>query len=142
MCNIMNTAPTPHDFDTIGGRLTSAREAQSLSVSQLARRLGVKTKTMSDWETDRSEPRANRLVMLAGLLGVSPAWILTGRGEGPTSGFSLDDLRLAQSELSQALEAHAQARERIERAITRLTTVCDQLGELNIEGMEAEEAPL
>lgn len=134
----MNTASTHHDSDTIGGRLTSAREAQSLSVSQLARRLGVKTKTMSDWETDRSEPRANRLVMLAGLLGVSPAWILTGRGEGPTSGFSIDDIRLAQAELSQALEAQAQARDRVERAIARLTTVCEQLGELNIENLEPQ----
>jgi transcriptional regulator with XRE-family HTH domain len=133
----MNTASSSHDFDTIGGRLTSAREAQSLSVSQLARRLGVKSKTMSDWETDRSEPRANRLVMLAGLLGVSPAWILTGRGDGPSSGFSLDDLRLTQAELSQALEAQAQARDRIERAIARLTSLSDQLGELDLDALDS-----
>ena len=133
----MNTASSSLDFDTIGGRLTSAREAQSLSVSQLARRLGVKSKTMSDWETDRSEPRANRLVMLAGLLGVSPAWILTGRGDGPSSGFSLDDLRLTQAELSQALEAQAQARDRIERAIARLTSLSDQLGELNLDALDS-----
>ncbi len=132
----MNDTQTFHMNDTIGGRLTSAREAQSLSVSQLARRLGVKSKTMADWECDRAEPRANRLVMLAGLLNVSPAWILTGRGEGPSDGFSIDDIRLAQAELAQALEAQAQARERVERAIARLTTVCDQLNELKIEQVD------
>ena len=32
--------------DTTGGRLTRAREARGLTTSQLARRVGVKTKTL------------------------------------------------------------------------------------------------
>jgi len=70
--------------DTIGGRIIRARDAVGLSTSQLARRLGVKTQTLHNWETDRTEPRANRLTMLAGVLNVSPTWILVGRGESPT----------------------------------------------------------
>ncbi len=68
--------------DTLGGRLIKAREAAGLTTAQLARRLGVKTKTMANWESDRSEPRANRLNMLAGILGVSTTWLLVGHGQG------------------------------------------------------------
>jgi transcriptional regulator with XRE-family HTH domain len=69
--------------DTLGGRIVYAREAQELTTSQLARRLGIKTETLHDWETDRSEPRSNRLLTLAGVLNVSPTWLLTGAGEAP-----------------------------------------------------------
>ena len=49
---------------------------------QLARRLGVRLSTLEGWENDVSEPRANRLSMMAGLLNVSIIWLLTGEGEG------------------------------------------------------------
>ena len=75
--------------DTIGGRIGRAREAAGFTVAQAARRLGVKTATWQGWENDRSEPRSNRLTMIAGTLGVSPAWLLTGFGEGPTE--AIDD---------------------------------------------------
>jgi len=70
--------------DTLGGRIVHAREAQDLTTSQLARRLGVKTSTLHGWENDRSEPRPNRLLTLAGILNVSPTWLLTGGGTSPT----------------------------------------------------------
>ena len=70
--------------DTIGGRLVRARETTGLSASQLARRIGVKTKTLRNWEMDRTAPRSNRLTILAGILNVSPTWILVGRGEAPS----------------------------------------------------------
>lgn len=69
--------------DTLGGRIVYAREGQDLTTSQLARRIGVKTETLHDWETDRAEPRSNRLLTLAGMLNVSPTWLLTGAGESP-----------------------------------------------------------
>jgi transcriptional regulator with XRE-family HTH domain len=69
--------------DTLGGRIVYAREAQDLTTSQLARRMGVKTETLQGWETDRAEPRSNRLLTLAGMLNVSPTWLLTGAGESP-----------------------------------------------------------
>ena len=63
---------------TFGDRMTGAREASGLSQSELAKRLGVKVKTIRAWENDQSEPRANKLQMLAGLLGVSIMWLLSG----------------------------------------------------------------
>jgi len=67
---------------TFGDRLAAAREGAELSQKGLAKRLGVKTKTIAAWEDDLSEPRANRLQLLAGLLNVSLMWLLTGEGEG------------------------------------------------------------
>ncbi|MCB1391458.1 MAG: helix-turn-helix transcriptional regulator [Rhodobacteraceae bacterium] len=65
---------------TLGDRLAAGREAAGMSQAQLAQRLGVRAKTLRDWENDASEPRANRLQMLAALLGVSLRWLLTGEG--------------------------------------------------------------
>ena len=70
------------DAATFGDRLTAAREAAGLDVEGLATRLGVKVETLSAWEEDIKEPRANRLQMLAGMLGVSLTWLMTGKGDG------------------------------------------------------------
>lgn len=67
---------------TFGDRLAGAREAAGLSQETLARKLGVKEKTIRAWEDDILEPRANRLQILAGLLNVSLMWLLNGEGEG------------------------------------------------------------
>jgi transcriptional regulator with XRE-family HTH domain len=67
---------------TFEDRMTSAREVQGMRREEVTRRLGVKVATIAAWEDDRSEPRANRLQMLAGLLNVSLMWLPTGRGEG------------------------------------------------------------
>lgn len=81
------------DLDTMGGRLSRARDAAGLTVSELARRLGVKNSTLQAWESDRSQPRANRLAMLAGVLNISPSWLLYGVGTSPSdeSGAALID---------------------------------------------------
>lgn len=70
------------DRATFGDRVTGARDAMGWSQKELAKRLGVKLKTVTGWEDDLSEPRANKLQMLAGILNVSLVWLLTGDGEG------------------------------------------------------------
>ena len=67
---------------TFGDRLAGAREANVMTQAQLAKNLGIKLATLQAWEQDLSEPRANRLSMLAGLLNVSIMWLLNGEGEG------------------------------------------------------------
>ena len=82
------------DTSTFGDRLAGAREAAGMSQAQLAKRLGVKLTTMQSWEEDLSEPRANRLTMMAGIIGVSFSWLLNGEGEGveaPDMGQDLPD---------------------------------------------------
>ena len=85
----MATAETDQDgwfsdeSATFGDRLAGARDAVGLTQDEFARRLGIKLKTIEAWENDMSEPRANRLQMMAGLLNVSIRWLLTGEGVGP-----------------------------------------------------------
>ncbi len=69
--------------DTLGGRISLARDARDISIEEAAQILGVEPGTWSAWENDRDEPRSNRLDMMAGVLQVSVAWLLNGQGAGP-----------------------------------------------------------
>jgi HTH-type transcriptional regulator, cell division transcriptional repressor len=84
---------------TFGDRLAAAREAADLSQRGLAERLGVQLTTLQAWEDDQSEPRGNRLQMLAGMLGVPLVWLLTGDGQGVTE----PDRRPSPERADQAL---------------------------------------
>lgn len=69
--------------DTIGGRISLARDARDISVEEAAQVLGVEPQTWQSWENDRAEPRSNRIDMMAGVLQVSVAWLVSGAGSGP-----------------------------------------------------------
>ncbi|NNK15551.1 MAG: helix-turn-helix domain-containing protein [Sulfitobacter sp.] len=70
------------DAATFGDRVAAARDNAGMTQAMLAKRLGVRLATLRAWENDLSEPRANRLSMLAGLLNVSMMWLINGEGEG------------------------------------------------------------
>ncbi len=65
-------------METIGKRISHARENKSYSIKQLAQRIGVKADTVEAWEHDERDPRANRLLNLAGALDVNFAWLMIG----------------------------------------------------------------
>ena len=67
---------------TFGDRVAGARGAAGMTQQQLAKRLGIRVATLRSWENDLSEPRANRLSIMAGLLNVSMMWLINGEGEG------------------------------------------------------------
>ncbi|OBZ96383.1 transcriptional regulator [Pararhizobium polonicum] len=98
----------PSDNDTLGGRIWRARDAVNLSAKELADRLGVRIDTISAWERDRSEPRTNRLFMLAGVLGVSPAWLIAGIGEAPKDDLSNTIADQLRDQLAQVKKLHEQ----------------------------------
>ena len=100
---------------TFGDRVAGAREAAGMTQAQLARRLGVKKATLVSWEDDLSEPRANRLSMLAGILNVSIVWLLTGEGDGATAPAEDMDAGLADL-LAELREVRATLRSAAERA--------------------------
>ena len=114
---------------TLGDRLAAAREAAGLSQSLLATRLGVRQKTLRAWESDLSEPRANRLQMVAAMLGVSLRWLLTGEGEGvsppvvadESSGAvlvqALSDLRVMRGEMLKMSERMGQLEKRLRQQV-------------------------
>jgi transcriptional regulator with XRE-family HTH domain len=90
------TPDTYDDGDTLGGRITRARDLAALTLEDAASHIGVTAETLSEWENDRSEPRANKVMTLAGVLGVSPAWLISGTGDAPESqgmSVAVDEMR-------------------------------------------------
>jgi transcriptional regulator with XRE-family HTH domain len=113
---------------TFGDRVAAAREAAGMTQAQLARRLGVKKITLTGWEQDLSEPRANKLTMMAGLLNVSMGWLLTGEGEGmdaPAGEQVPQDLAAILTELRQLREEMRGNVERAARLEKRLRLVIE-----------------
>ena len=106
------------DNDTMGGRLLRARDSTGLSIKELAARLGVKTSTVQAWENDRSQPRANRLQMMAGMLGVSLSWLLHGVGAGPNE----DD----RSQLLESMSLQLDRLQRLQHESQRLAARLEQ----------------
>ena len=99
-----------------------------MSQAQLARRLGIKKSTVMAWEQDLSEPRANKLSMMSGVLNVSMSWLLTGEGDDLTEPASqeeesadyqalLRELRSLREDLRRQIERAG----RIEKTLRRLT---------------------
>jgi len=112
------------DTATFGDRVAGAREAIGIGQPELAKRLGIKLKTLRDWENDLSEPRANKLQMLAGILGVSLTWLLNGEGEGVDPPLDhadpaiqirdlLTELRATQAEIDRGAERLARIEKRL-----------------------------
>ena len=118
------------DVATFGDRVAAARENADMTQAALAKRLGIKQSTLRGWEDDLSEPRANRLSMLAGLLNVSMMWLITGEGEGvdaPEAGETarrvdleevLADMRALRSDLLKKAETVGKLEKRIRRLMT------------------------
>lgn len=122
------------DAATFGDRVLAAREAAGMTQSQVARRLGVKKTTLAAWEDDLSEPRANKLSMMAGLLNVSIMWLLTGEGEGmsapveeETSHPEMAEFLAELREIRSTMRANAERAARLEKRMRQ--TLVKQVAE-------------
>ena len=115
MENLLTSDYFANESSTFGDRIIAARESVGLNQSDFARKLGVQLKTVKKWEEDLSEPRANKLQMIAGLLNVSITWLIMGQGaglKGPSDELEhsadmneiLIELRQTKSELSRLTE--------------------------------------
>ena len=110
---------------TLGERISVARERAGLSQAQLAEALAVQETTLTSWENDAAEPRSNRITMLAGILGVSAGWLLSGIGEGVPAPqdddeiVSVDDEGLADRLLTELRDAQ-DMQKRIARRMARI----------------------
>ena len=114
---------TVDEGQTLGGRLQNARERQGLSISDVTKLSGVQKKMLMNWELDRTEPRSNRLIQLAGVLGVQAAFLLDGRGEdAPLLDRSKDEVKTALAEMEVQLEMLARGILRIGDEIQQVTT--------------------
>ena len=120
------------DAATFGDRLAAAREMSDMTQPELARRLGVRVATLRSWEDDLSEPRANRLSMMAGLLNVSMMWLMNGRGEGldapveesvlPSSATELlNELRELRTDMISRAEQMGRLEKKLRKALQEST---------------------
>lgn len=109
------------DTESLGQRIVFARERAGLTTAQAARRLGVKTRTLTNWERDESEPRPNRLVMLAQMLAVSPAWLLEGE-----AGFAPRDVEPGIAQIREQLAAAKRTIEELSEIVEGLTDLVER----------------
>ena len=105
---------------SLGGRLYAARRNAGMNLSLAASLRGVKTSTLTSWENDRSEPRVNKLVALAGLLGVSPTHFLAEEGNDGADMSTISSHRsklveMLKEEMSCAHEHQKQLNERLRK---------------------------
>lgn len=117
-----------NDAATFGDRLAAARDACGLQQKALAQKLGVGLRTIEKWENDLTEPRANKLQMLSGVLNVSIRWLLTGEGDGVEPASDLDDapelrelmaeMRTLRSEMLRAAERLGVLEKRLKQVVS------------------------
>ncbi|MCZ4280044.1 helix-turn-helix transcriptional regulator [Kiloniella laminariae] len=121
-------------YVTIGERIATARKSRGLTASQLARRVGVKVSTVNNWESDRSEPRANKLVSMAGVLGVSMMWLIEGNSDGTDLPPSVEVVETAdlQSKIERLQSMH-------ERMVQLLFEISSEVNRVQ-RGIREEQA--
>jgi transcriptional regulator with XRE-family HTH domain len=90
---------------TLGSRIFEARKNAGMSLQMLSNLVGVKASTLSAWENDRSEPRINKLVAMAGILGVSPTHFIAEEGN---AGKQVKSVRGRNEKLLMALKEEVQ----------------------------------
>jgi transcriptional regulator with XRE-family HTH domain len=119
---------------TIGQRVRQARQAQGLTIEQLARQAGVTQRAVSEIERERTRcPQAATLTALAAALAVTPTWLDTTE---PIASSQLAigqrlracraDRGLTQAQLAQRAAVSAHTLSRLERTVTsppRATTL-------------------
>ena len=105
------------DVATFGDRLEAARKNANLSQRELAKHIGIKNSTLQNWEDDVTEPRANKLNTLAGMLNVSLMWLINGEGDGLEGS---DENSVSDANLDAALIEIRELRVQMMHAANRL----------------------
>ncbi len=105
---------------TLGGRLYASRQNAGMSLHMVASLLGVKSSTLKSWENDRSEPRVNKLVALAGVLGVSPTHFLAEEGNDGVDVSALEGsrvrlIKMLKEEISLVVEQQKKLNQQIRK---------------------------
>lgn len=88
-------------------RLKARREALGMSSAVFARRVGVKPPTVFEWENEQTKNlKAKNLLKIATVLGVTPDWLLTGKGAAaldmPTPGATTSETEISADVLELA----------------------------------------
>ena len=71
---------------TISERMFQIMEEQGISQYRLSKMTGISAKTISDWRSKKTNPGADKIMVICEALQVSPEMLLTGRGRTETPG--------------------------------------------------------
>ena len=110
---------------TMGSRIEQARREQGLSVREVASRLCMKPATIENWENDRSEPRSNKLLTLAGVLNVPLLWLL--KGEDPSGRSYHPEAVSETAKIQKKLERAQAMQEEVAALLAEATADVDRL---------------
>lgn len=102
---------------TFSNRIATARKDAEMTVAEVSRLIAVKADTYKKWELGTTQPRANKLVTLAGVLNVAPVWLLDGNDE-----YHTDDL-----DKRQKIEQLSLRIEQMQSMQNRMITMLDEL---------------
>jgi SOS-response transcriptional repressor LexA len=78
---------------TLGQRLARARRHAHIKQKDVARRFGISSQAISQWESGRTRPDSQKLVRLARLFDISLEWLLAESGPMNSDGIGAADLR-------------------------------------------------
>ena len=71
---------------TISERMFQIMEEKQITQYKLSKMTGISTKTISDWRNKKTNPGADKIMVICEALKISPETLLTGRGRTETSG--------------------------------------------------------
>lgn len=114
--------------DTLGARISKAREQSGLNLTTAAKLAGIKRDTLKSWEIDASEPRIAKLNMLAGIFGVSVTYFLADeghKGEVESEEASKEELLRSLQEQFQAIQG---AQRQLDMALDNVRQTLAKLG--------------
>jgi transcriptional regulator with XRE-family HTH domain len=122
------------EVSTLGERISVARERAGLSQDDLAKALAIKSDVLENWENDAAEPRAQRMTILGGILGVSAGWLLYGIGEGvPAPDGEVSTEEFSDERLAQMLMVELRDAQEMQSKITkRMSRIEEALGALKV----------
>lgn len=61
---------------TFGEKLKSARKSKKMTQESLAKLIGAKHNSVSDWENDKSKPDMDTIELLCGALDINPSYLM------------------------------------------------------------------
>src|SRR5712691_10223141 len=120
--------------DTLGERLREQRLALGLTVHQLAQQLGVNRNTITNYESNKTEPSVNDLVRLAATLGCDLGGLLPGmpRAQVPRFAFRAHKVLATDPHIKATARKYLRAYMEIEEILD--TTLALRLPRYQLEG--------
>jgi transcriptional regulator with XRE-family HTH domain len=121
-------------------RVKEAREAAKLSQAEFARRVGVRQPTVFEWEGGETKTlKGPNLLKVASVLGVTPEWLLTGKGSRATNSVSADEPS-AQEPTPEVLELAVQLMTLTEEQRTAVLRTVLAFGEVRAAAKAKQKA--